>query len=182
MKIGIGGIKFSEELVHISHRTVVPADSSFADLIRRLAEKRINVPFVCSSVYDDAALCTFCIATTDFPSLERLLAAPSTLGEPADALSSALLSNPEHLKITQRVGTLTLFPHRRSLALFGRIVELFGQSGIIIHSLCTSISALAINVDYHALDLVAEVLGKIVELPENHAPFRPEFCVRQIST
>ena len=56
MKIGIGGIKFSEELVHISHRTVVPADSSFADLIRRLAEKRINVPFVCSSVYDDAEI------------------------------------------------------------------------------------------------------------------------------
>jgi hypothetical protein len=65
--------------------------------------------------------------------------------------------------------------------MLGHIVAILGQSGIVIQSLCTSISALAINVPYHLLDTAVEVLEKIVELPDNHAPFRPEFSVRQIS-
>jgi len=87
----------------------------------------------------------------------------------------------DQLQVIHGVGTLTLFPHRRSLALLGRVVEILGQSGMSIHSLCTSISALAINIDFVLLDQAVEVLEKIVELPQNHAPFRPEFWVRQIS-
>ena len=181
MKIGIGGIKFSEELVHVSCRAVSPSDSSFAGLIKGIAANRINIPFVCSGCYGEEVLSSFCIAAVDFLALERLLETLPLADEPANPLSSAGLLNLQTLTITRPVGTLTLFPHRRSLTLLGRIVEILGQSGIGIHSLCTSISALAINIDYPLLDQAVEVLEKIVELPEDHAPFRSEFCVRQIS-
>jgi hypothetical protein len=180
MKIGIGGIKFSEELVHVSHRAVAPDDQYFVDLVKHIAENRINIPFLCSSVYGDEFLGTFCIAATDFALLARIIGTLSSLREKKKCKSSPGFLNHESLKITQGVGTLTLFPHRRSLALIGRLVGTLGEAGIVIHSLCTSISALAINVDYHLLDFAVEVLEKIVELPEDHAPFRADFSVRQV--
>jgi hypothetical protein len=181
MKIGLGGIKFSEELVHVSHRAVSLSDSSFADLIGRIAANRINIPFACSGAYGGEVLSSFCIAAADFSSVERLLETVPQIDGPASTASATGLARCEPLKIIRSVGTLTLFPHRRSLALLGRIVEILCQSPIVIHSLCTSISALAINVDYHLLDLAVEVLDRIIELPEDHAPFRPEFSVRQLS-
>jgi len=177
MKISLGGIKFSEELVHVSHCVLSPSDRSFVDLIERIAEKRINMPFICAG----AMRSTFCVAAADFVFLEKLLdshtqpSKQTCLKPPADPAVC------DQLQITHRVGTLTLFPHRRSLVMLGQVVEILGQAGIVIHSICTSISAVALNLDFHLLDLAVEVLEKIVELPDNHAPFRPEFSVKQIS-
>lgn len=181
MKIGIGGIKFSEELVHVSHRAVAPGDSAFADLLKRIAENRINIPFICSGMYGDDVLSTFCVAVTDLALLARIVGNQPSFAKETKSRSAHDLLNHACLKFTQNVGTLTLFPHRRSLALLGRIIEIFGESGIVIHSLCTSISALAINIDYPLLDFAVDVLGEIIELPDDHAPFRSDFCVRQVS-
>ena len=176
MKIGLGGIKFSEELVHITHCTLSPSDSSFTDLLHRLVEHRINLPFVCTGRAGAAIRSTFCVAAGDFTLVERLLSA-----SPLSEQGSHRPGLDQQVTIIHRVGTLTLFPHRRSLALLGRVIERVAASGMVIHSLCTSISALAINIDYQLLDRCVESLEDIVHLPENHAPFRPEFCVRQIS-
>lgn len=164
-RIGIGGIKFSPELVQYTHRAGSPADRSLADLLRRIAERRINLPFLCASAVGEDIHSTFCVAAADFALVEMLVDSPLRA----------------RLQVVFRVGTLTLFPHRRNLALLGRAVEALEGSGIVIHSLCTSISALAINIDYLLLDRAAEVLGGIVELPENHSPFRSEFRIRQIN-
>lgn len=187
-KIGIGGIKFSPELVHYTHHAVSPDDRSLADLLRRLAERRINLTFICSSAVGDVGHCTFCVAAGDFDQVEMLLDANPPLGRQAPLCSLGGRSGPggpslrEQLQILRGVGTLTLFPHRRNLALLGRVVEVLAKSGIVIHSLCTSISALAINIDYPLLDQAVEVLERITVLPDNHAPFRPEFCVEQIAS
>ncbi|MBU1565951.1 MAG: hypothetical protein KJ630_10025 [Proteobacteria bacterium] len=181
MKISIGGIKFSEELVHVTHRALSTNDRSYVDLIKRIAEKRINMPFVCSGGLGAAMHNTFCVAADDFLIVARLFDTPPILCERAGQQLSSRLSLVDQLQIIHGVGTLTLFPHRRSLTMLGQIIDILGQYGIIIHSLCTSISAIAINVDYQLLDQAVEALEKIVELPENHAPFRPEFSVRQIS-
>ncbi len=187
-KIGIGGIKFSPELVQYTHQAVSPVDRSLADLLRRLSEHRINLPFMCSSVAGDAIHSTFCVAAGDFAQVEMLLEANPLQSEPAPLFSLGGVPGPgslslrDQLQIIRGVGTLTLFPHRRSFALLGRVVEILGKSGLVIHSLCTSISALAINIDYPLLDLAVEVLERITELPDNHAPFRSEFCVRQINS
>jgi hypothetical protein len=181
MKTSIGGIKFSEELVQVAHCVISPFDRSFVDLIERIAEKRINLPFVCAGTVGDESHSTFCVAATDFALVEELLYAQPFLSEEKYQQPSAGLFTRNQFQVTHGVGTLTLFPHRRSLAMLGHIVEILGQSGIEIHSFCTSISAVAINVDYPLLDRAVEVLERIVELPDNHAPFRPEFSVRQIS-
>ncbi len=187
-KIGIGGIKFSPELVQYSHQALSPADRSLAGLLRCLAERRINLPFLCLSFADSRAHSTFCIAATDHAQVEMLLDAyPRTSdkdypGFSGRGQSSKIRFLRDQLQSIHGVGTLTLFPHRRSLLLLGRVVELLGQAGISIHSLCTSISALAINIDYLLLDQAVAVLERMVELPDNHAPFRPEFSVRQINS
>lgn len=164
-KFGIGGIKFSPELVQYTHHAVSAADPSFAELLRRIAERRINLPFLCTGLAGEQIHSTFCIAAADSALVEMLVDA----------------SLRTRLQVVFRVGTLTLFPHRRSLALLGRVVETLAEAGIVVYSLCTSISALAINIDYPLLDRAVEVLGDIVDLPENHSPFRPEFCIRQIN-
>lgn len=180
MKIGLGGIKFSDELVHVTHRAISPADGSFIELLQHLSMRRVNLPFVCTSTGGAEMHSTFCVATADFAVIASFLDGFSPQAEQV-CQSSVGLSLRDRLKIIPRVGTLTLFPHRRSLVLLGRVVEILTEAGIVIHSLCTSISALAVNIDYLLLDRAVDVLGKIVELPDNHAPFRPEFCVRQIS-
>lgn len=181
MKIGIGGIKFSPELVQYTHHALSPADRSLADLLKCLTERRINLPFLCTSSARGGTHSTFCVAAGDVNQVEMLLAANSMPCDTEHPRSPNGASLCDQLQVIHGVGTLTLFPHRRSLALLGRVVEILGQSGMSIHSLCTSISALAINIDFVLLDQAVEVLEKIVELPQNHAPFRPEFCVRQIS-
>jgi hypothetical protein len=180
MKIGLGGIKFSEKLVHVSHRALQPSDRSFVDILQRITEKRINLPFVCAGAVGNEIHSTFCIAATDFALFASIVDIPLGCEDTRSQPSSGLHLG-EQLQVIHGVGTLTLFPHRRSLAILGLVVEILGQSGITIHSLCTSISAVAINVDYRLLDLAVEALEKSFELPDNHAPFRPEFSVRQIS-
>ena len=183
MKIGIGGIKFSEELVQVSLCTLLPATNSglLVELIGRITEKRINIPFVCSGRHGRNSLYTFCVAAADFQAvagiLENWLPPEENESFPFDEYSPRFNT----LQIVQQVGTLTLFPHKRSLGMLGLAVEVLTSAGIAVHSFCTSISALAVNIDYHRLDAAALVLRGIFELPENHAPFRPEFCVRQLS-
>jgi hypothetical protein len=177
MKMSLGGIKFSEKLVHVSHCVLSLSDRSFVHLIERIAEKHINIPFLCTG----ALRSTFCIAAADFVFLEKLLDSHTSPGKQTHLQTPADPALRDQLQITHSVGTLTLFPHRRSLVMLGQVVEILGQAGIVIHSLCTSISAVALNLDFHLLDPAVEVLEKIVELPDNHAPFRPEFSVKQIS-
>jgi hypothetical protein len=179
MKIGLGGIKFSEELVHVSHRALQPSDRSFVDLLERIAEKRINLPFVCAGAVGNEIHSTLCIAATDFALFTRIVDTSLNCEDTYSKTSG--LPFGRQLQVIHGVGTLTLFPHKRSLVILGLVVEILGKSGVVIHSLCTSISALAINVDYRILDLAVEALEKSFELPDNHAPFRPEFSVRQIS-
>lgn len=180
IKIGIGGIKFSPELVQYTHHSCLPADELFVGFLGRLTEKKINLPFLCSCSVGDGVRSTFCVTAIDAPRVEMLINdGISASGRNWRSLEGVSLH--DQMEIVHRVGTLTLFPHRRSLMLLGRVVEILGQSEIAIHSLCTSISALAINIDYLLLDQAVDELRKIIELPNDHSPFRPEFCVRQIS-
>lgn len=176
MKIAIGGIKFSGELAHFLYRPAESGGPSLEALLAGLTQARVNLPFlsVLGGSGDEAV---FCVAEGEFQTVEsvlrRLFSVPGN-GEtwPADHQFPGLM-------VRRRVGTLTIFPHRRSYAMVGRVLATLSAAGIVIHSFCTSISALAINIDYQLLVRAVEVLDGLVELPENHAPFHPEFCVCQ---
>ena len=84
-----------------------------------------------------------------------------------------------NIKIIQSVGTITLFPHKNSFQLLSRIIQTFGKCKFPIYSMSSSISAIALNTEFLSLDMVAEKLQDVTILPDNHAPFRQEFCLKE---
>lgn len=169
-RIDIGGIKFSPELVQYTWRQVSAGDRSLVEALHRLTERRINLSYFCSGLDGGLNRSTFCVAAGDAPQVDRIVAdlAPGEGGAAG------------RLERIARVGTLTIFPHRRSPTLLGRVVAVLAEAGIAIHSLCTSISALSVNIDFPLLDEAVTLLHGVVDLPEHHSPFRAEFSVTQI--
>ena len=165
-KVRIGGIKFSEELVQVEIVCRSPELFSICPLLTQIADKNINIPFLCHSQVTNNSEIVFCVHR-------------SMLGETQQILNTSSLQDSQ-ISITPSIGTLTIFPHRNQLSLLGRITNFFGTHKYPIHSLSTSISAIALNTDYFLLDIIAEKLQYIFELPENHAPFRQGFRVTQI--
>jgi len=165
-KISIGGIKFSEELIQVSLIKSGEGESSFGDLLDLMAGKKINISFLCHSAGRPRPKSSFCISCADFGSVREML----------DSSSLAHFNK----DIIRSVGTLTLFPHRNSLGLLGCILNTFGKFDFPIYSLSTSISAIAINTAYQNLASIADKLQDVVSLPENHAPFRKEFRLKEI--
>lgn len=165
-KVRIGGIKFSEELVQVTIACQSPDDSSIYQLLRLIAERNINITFLCHSDVTKTPESIFCVDRSDFGKIQQLLNFSSFQNE--------------HVSIVTSVGTLTLFPHRNELKLLGLVINCFGKYGFPIHSLSTSISAIALNTDYLLLNEIAEKLQYIFALPENHAPFQQGFKVTQI--
>lgn len=166
-KISIGGIKFSERLTQITLVKNEADDSSLDDLLHLIVQKRINIPFLChsSTTYPNHRS-SFCISCKDYPALQNLLHFSSF--------------NNLNIKIIQSVGTITLFPHKNSFHLLGHLIQAFGKFKFPIYSMSSSISAIALNTDFLSLDMVAEKLQEVVILPDNHAPFRQEFCLKEL--
>jgi len=168
-KIPIGGIKFSEELVQVTVGRNSAGEASFDNLLHLLAGRQINIPFICHSSlnynahYNEKS--SFCVLSSDLGRVQETL------------IFSAFTSR--SVRIVPSVGTLTLFPHRNSFRLLGLVIGFFGKNQYPIHSLATSISAIALNTDYRLLDDIAGKLQAIVTLPENHAPYRQEFLLTQ---
>ncbi len=164
-KIRISGVKLSWELAQFNCAETSGRVVWTARLIRYMAENRINISFLCFNSGDKGTTSSCCVAAEDFGAAKRLLNQEPRIKD--------------HLDIIAPVGTLTLFPHHDSLALLGLVISEFGKADIPIHGIGTSISALTFSVDYRRLDRAVGVLEAVLELPANHAPFRPEFRVKQ---
>lgn len=184
-KIRIGGIKFSEELVQITVTSQIadqPKGSHLPDgtapsdisstappvfpLLQQIAKKHINVTFLCHSKVIQSIETVFCVEVGDIDAVRKLIKASPFQGDDIDLTSS--------------VGTITFFPHRNEFSLMGRILQFFGANDFPVHSLSTSISAIALNTDYILLDAIALKIQNVLSLPDNHAPFRQGFKITQI--
>jgi hypothetical protein len=165
-KVRIGGIKFSEELVQVTVACTASDNSSIYQLLHLFAEKSINVPFLCHSVVGKIPESSFCVDRSE-------------LGRVLQIVNFSSFQK-EHVSIISSVGTLTVFPHRNSCGLLGLLMYFFARHDFPVHSLSTSISAIALNTDYSLLDSIADKLRNVLELPLNHAPFRQGFRLTQI--
>ncbi len=165
--IAIGGIKFSRELVQVNIARETGDDATFTSLLHLISRQQINIPFISHSSENHLDRIAFCVDYEDFDRVESILG------------SSSFACN--RIKFTKGVGTLTIFPHKNSLFLLGSIIRIFGKYHHPLYSLCTSISAIAINTDYLLLDQIVTDLEKYMQLPPNHAPFRQEFCLKHIT-
>ncbi len=157
-KIKIGGMKFSSELVQVTLSDLPPEESVLTDVLSHLASRQINLSFLCLDETSGGCV-SFCMTKTDYALVGELI---DNLLQPHKICSEVAAS----------VGTLTLFPHQSSLNILGLVLTIFGQNELPVYGMNSSISALAINTDYHRLDEAAERLKALFLLPENHAPFR----------
>ena len=80
------------------------------------------------------------------------------------------------------VGIISIFPHHSALKILGIIMVSWGRQSIPIHGIATSLSAISFTTDYHVIDKAVEVLQALFQLPDDHAPLKPEILYYQSST
>lgn len=85
----------------------------------------------------------------------------------------------ENLEFIPGVGALSIFPHHSNLKLLGLSFYLFGRKHLPLYGMASSISSLTFITDCSRLDEAVTTLLEYMDLPPNHAPFRPEIHVIQ---
>jgi aspartokinase len=75
-------------------------------------------------------------------------------------------------KISSRghVGIITIFPHQSTIKILG----VMAAQSIPIYGIATSLSAISFVTDYQLIDKAIEVIQDLFQLPEDHAPIKPE--------
>ena len=165
-KIRVDGIKFSQELIHITISSGSGKNDLNTRLLRSMAENRINCPILFYSAMDRCSQGAVCVTLEDSHRLEQVLALDPDLKENVQYLSP--------------VGAISLFPHKFSLKLLGCLMHVFGKTGLPIYGMAASLSALTLTTDFHSLDNAIESLMPFISLPTNHAPFRPQLRIKTL--
>ena len=160
-KFSVGGLKLSTELIQIQLFPNAPVPLN--EIFRRLADRQINLTGVSLEAIDGQLTGICCLAAEDRGRAEHVL-------QPFEG----------SFELRSPVGTLTIFPHQSRLELIGQILSALGRIGLPVYGLASSHSSLTITTDYHRLDEAVSAICRLVKLPDNHAPFRPEFRVKQL--
>ena len=72
-KIRIGGIKFSDELVQVTIGSKSSDKSSVFHLLHLIAEKNINIPFLCHSIVTKSPESIFCVDRSELGNIQQIL-------------------------------------------------------------------------------------------------------------
>lgn len=166
-RIRIGGIKLSPELVQFSFSRQSGQGKQLSAILKAVAGQSINIPFLSLSSSPPRSSISLCVAAENHVLVRTLIEYHLQQGQ-------QIHSFPE-------VGTISLFPHRYSFELLGKIISCMTETAIPIYGICSSISALTIVTYYNRQEDAVSALESFIELPANHAPFRQEFDIRQIS-
>lgn len=166
-RISVGGIKLSPELAQFSYTRTATEKCFLAPVLESIAGKHINISFLSLSEASGNVSVSFCVEVENHVVVKGIL--------------ESAIQSPQQLQCIPSAGTLTIFPHRNSFALLGRVIQTFAVNKLPVYGFCTSISALSIVTAFCSLEAAITALETIIELPENHAPFRQEFSIRQIS-
>lgn len=164
-KIKINGIKLSNELVQINLLNRSLPQDSRALFFQLLAKHQINIPFILNSGMGEKIIGSCCVAAEDVNGIKKVVE-----GEP---------KLKENLEFILDVGSLSIFPHYSNLKLLGLSFYLFGKQNLPLYGMASSVSSLTFITDYSRLDEAVFTLLEYMDLPPNHAPFRPEIQVIQ---
>jgi aspartokinase len=164
-KIRINGIKLSTELVQINLLNRSSPREFRPLFFQLLAQHQINIPFVLTSGMGEKIIGSCCVAAEDIHRIKEVVAGESELKE--------------NLEFIPGVGTLSIFPHHSNLKLLGLCFYLLDKQHLPMYGMASSISSLTFITDYSQLDKAVSILLECMDLPSNHAPFRPEIHVIQ---
>jgi len=164
-KIRINGIKLSTELVQINFLNRFFSKDSRVLFFQQLAQHQINIPFILTSGMGEKIIGSCCVAVEDINRVKNIVEGEHRLKE--------------HLEFIPGVGTLSIFPHHSKLKLLGLSFYILGKHPLPLYGMASSISSLTFITDYSQLDNAVSILLGYMDLPPNHAPFRPEIHVIQ---
>jgi aspartokinase len=164
-KIRINGIKFSTELVQINLLNRFLPQDSMAFFFQLLAQHQINIPLILTSGMGEERIGSCCVAADDINRIKEVV--------------EVELKLKKNLEFIPGVGTLSIFPHHSKLKLLGLSLYHLGKHYLPLYGMASSISSLTFITDYSQLDKAVSILLEYMDLPPNHAPFRPEVHVIQ---
>lgn len=165
-RIKAGGIKLSQELVQFTYSHPPSERSILAPALEAIAGRHISISYLTLTADSGDACVTICVEAEHHIVVRSIL--------------EMYAKDRQRLQCIPSIGTITIFPHRNSLTLLGRVIRAFACSRLPVYGLCTSISALSVNTAYPSLDMAVTALESVVELPANHAPFQQQFLIRQL--
>jgi len=76
--------------------------------------------------------------------------------------------------IRKDIGIITIFPHRSVLMLLGSTIASLEEQSIPFYGIATSLSAISFIIDYRLVGKAINILQAALQLPENHAPMKPQ--------
>lgn len=164
-KIRINGIKLSPELVQINLLNAPPPENPRPLFFRCLSQNQINIPFILLTGMEEKIQVSCCVEADNINRIKKLVAKEPDLKKNIEFIPS--------------LGALSMFPHRSNLKLMGLALYLFGKADLPLYGMASSISSLTLITDYSQLDGAISILLEHIDLPPNHAPFRPQIHVIQ---
>jgi len=167
-KLKIGGLKQSLELCQFDLRGVHSSEEITANVSKLLLSQKISMEFLTHYTHrNNYHQLTFCISQDKFSTTSEILKKEGSL--------------PIGWEINSReqVGIITIFPHQSAIKILGVIMVSWAAQSISIYGIATSLSAISFVTDYQLIDKAIDVIQDLFQLPEDHAPLKPEIRYRQ---
>jgi len=157
-RLAIGGMKLSMPLVLFRWDAFDP--EALESIFERLGAGRINLPVVWIDHSAAVSSARFCI---DAAGSEQAL---------------PILQAFDDIRQIAPVVAISVYPFGKRLTLLGKILQAFAESNLPIHAVGSSLASIVVLGDDTRRAACVEALLRHLRLPENHAPFEPEFRVR----
>ena len=167
-RVKLGGLKQSLELCQFDLRGPESPEKIVPRVSKLLASQKINIAFLTySQLNNEFHQLTICPPQYDFSRTSGVLNTKGTLPRGWG------------IRSREHVGVLTVFPHRSPIKILGLVIVSWAAQSIPIYGIATSLSAISFITDYHWIDKGIEVVQDSFQLPEDHAPIKPELIYYQ---
>jgi len=164
----IGGLKQSLEFCQFDLKGPDSSEKIISGVSKLLASKKINMEFL--TYYPNRNSyhqLTFCLNQDKFYDASELLKKERSL------------PMGWQINCREHVGIITVFPHRSAIKIMRVIMVSWAEQSIPIYGIATSLSAISFVTDYHAIDKAAGIVQDSFQLPDDHAPIKPEILYYQ---
>jgi len=167
-KLKIGGLKQSLELCQFDLRGPDSSEKTVLGISKLLASQKINVNFL--TYYPNTNSyhhLTFCISQDRFSDTSEILKKEGSLPMGWE------------VNCREHVGIISIFPHHSGMKILSIIMVSWAEQSIPILGISTSLSAISFVTDYHIIDKAIKVVQDLFQLPDDHAPIKPEILYYQ---
>lgn len=153
----MNGLRLSNPLVYVRQSLAGRVRDPQTHLYRWLAEEEINIEFLNLTLSGEVPHIAGCV---DADSADRV----SAILNPCTGDTG--------IESSRNFGMLSIYPHKYSLDILGRVLEIFGRANHRFFQMASSGSTLTFVVDFRDQEKIATSLVREIDLPETHTPFR----------